>query len=58
MTKTFYDEVSYSYLVGITHKNGYIILTWWNDFFQRFEQNLWEDTPQVYKERISEFIFA
>lgn len=58
MTKTFYDEVSYSYLVGITRKNGYIILTWWNDFFQRFEQNLWEDTPQVYKERISEFIFA
>jgi hypothetical protein len=58
MAKTFYDEVSFSYLVGVRHNNGFIILTWWDDFHKKFDETLWDDTPQVYKERISEFIFA
>lgn len=57
MTQAFFDEVSFSYLIGVSRKNGFIILTWWDDFYKRFTDTLWDDTPQEYKERISEFIF-
>jgi hypothetical protein len=56
MTILFFDSVSYSYLIDVTIKNGFIILTWWNDFHKRFEQTLWDDTPQQYKEQIASFI--
>ena len=56
MRQTYFDSVSFSYLIGATRRGGYIILTWWNDFDKRFENSLYDDVPQEHREEVNKFL--
>lgn len=58
MRKTFFDSVSYSFLIGASVRHGFVILTWWNDFDKRFEQSLYDDVPIQYREEINAYILT
>ena len=58
MTQTYFDSVSFSYLIGASRRNGFVILIWWNDFNKAFEQSLYDDVPQEQREEINKFLLT
>lgn len=56
MAQTYFDSVSFSYLIGASRRGGFVILTWWNDFYKRFEQSLYDDVPLEYREELAKFL--